>query len=1193
MVAERKGTIVKTLAGMASMMIILGSFGAHAQDLANIVGTLTDASGAVIPDVQVAVANPERGFIRRVVSDSAGEYQAARVPIGNYTITIEKTGFEKLVRSGITVQVGQTLRVDLQLQVGSATQEVVVNANVAHVETENGAMSDVVTGSQVSELNLNARSYANLATLVPGAATLGTGFSTTSVGPNAPVAVSFNGLPVNIQNWEIDSTNNIDQGSGSGSMMTFPSIDSIAEFRVSTSNYSAEYGKSGGAQIEVVTKSGTKDFHGDLFEFVRNDAFDANDWFINRTIEPNGGSAPQTPLKRNDYGFTLGGPVFIPGHYNTSKNKTFFFVSEEWRKNREGTVFNSNVPTLQMRKGDFSQCDPNSKNYNPVVASGCAVPINPSTNLPYQNDIVPINPAGQALLNALVPLPNNGINYYTAAPSLPYNFREDMFKIDQNITDNIRAFFRFTQDANDQDYLPTLYSGGTFGTVQSTLLMPAKSAVFHLIQTFRPNLLNEIIISDSDDTWVVKNSTGFDSPAGSINKPSDFSLKSLFPANQSQPYLPGISVSGGVPFSFNISTGFGFFYTDPQPAIKDNLIWTHGKHSVKAGFFLLYNHIDTTTNIDEYTQGFLSFSNSSAITTGNALADMYVGRIASYQEYGKVVNGQPLGGAALGHWRQWDFEPYVQDDWHVTSHLTLNLGLRYYWLTPIHDSVTPTNDSLFVPSQYNPAKQAQLDVNGNLIPGTGATYLNYGNGLVQCGSGGVPLGCYKSFHGTYSPRFGFAWDVFGNGKTAIRGGYALTWDSGNPLHNGAGFNGNPPTATNLFGYNIPNYQDVAPGPFGPAYFSNVNLNKWQEIEQWNFGVQHQFPGNNILGVSYVGTVGHHLQQAVNINQVPIGAGTQNVPALAGTPGCDANGNCNVQSILINNLESSIFFVPYRGYTAIEQRQMSGNSNYNSLQVNFRHAFGYGLSLQAAYTWSHELDNMFQSGGSNSNGTNNVNDENLQRWYGTGGLNQAQMLILNYVYDLPFFKGTSHHMVHSLLGGWELSGITSFLAGHPIDLQCGIAGLSTGIGGPAVCNSLGHLGVQKGVVNDPQFGPTPTWFDPSVLGQITVPQLSANNQPGMFGYLGKDPLTGPGRNNWDLALLKNFALPWFHGEHSSAQFRLETYNTFNHPQWTAVNLFCSSLTAPGAPCNGSENIGNGEVASAASPRILQLGLKFTF
>jgi len=296
---------------------------------------------------------------------------------------------------------------------------------------------------------------------------------------------------------------------------------------------------------------------------------------------------------------------------------------------------------------------------------------------------------------------------------------------------------------------------------------------------------------------------------------------------------------------------------------------------------------------------------------------------------------------------------------------------------------------------------------------------------------------------------------------------------------------------------------------------------------------------------------------------------------------------------MNNLQPSAFFVPYRGYANIAQRQMTGNSNYNSLQVNFRHTFGYGLSFQTAYTWSHELDDMFQSGGANSGGTSGINDENLHRWYGTGGLNQAQMLILNYVYELPFFKRASNPLARNVLGGWQISGISSFLTGTPIGVTCGINGMSTGIGGPTGCNALGPLGIKKSIVDDPQFGPTPTWFDPSLLGQPAVSQLYANNQPGMFGYIGKSALTGPGRNNWDLALMKNIQTPWFRGEHSSVQFRAESYNTFNHPQWNGINLFCSGATAPGAPCNGDQNIGNGEVASAARPRILQLGLKFIF
>jgi len=1186
---------MRRLVALAGVMIFLASFRASAQDLANIVGTITDATGAVIPGVEVTVTNADRGFTRKVESDSAGEYTAPRVPIGSYVIALEKTGFQKLVRGGITLQVGQTLRVDLQLQVGSTSQEVSVNATVTHVETETSAVSDVVTGSQVSQLNLNARNFANLATLVPGAATVATGFDTSHVGPMANTGISFNGLPVNIENWEVDSTNNVDQGSGSGSLQTFPSIDSIAEFRVSTANYSAEYGKSGGANIEVVTKSGSKDFHGTMFEFVRNDHFDANDWFINRTIDPTGGSAPKTPLKRNNFGFTLGGPVFIPGHYNTSRNKTFFFVSEEWRRNREGTVISQNVPTLRMHQGDFSECDATSSNYNPVVASGCVVPTNPATNTPFQNDVVPMDPTGAALLNGLVPLPNNGINFYTAAPTIPTNFREDMFKIDHNITDNVRLFIRYTQDSNEQDIVPTVWSGSNFGTVETRLAIPTKSVVIHLTQTFTSNVLNEFIASYSDDKWNTTNYTGFGSPAGSIDKPSGFLLKTIFPANQSDPILPGISVNGGIPSPFLQATGFDYFFWDPQTSIKDNLVWTRGAHSLKMGFFLLSNHINQTSNIVNDSRGFISFGtgNGSSISTGNGLADMFLGRIANYQEYGRVVNGNLLGGAELGHYRQWDFEPYFQDDWHVTSHLTLNLGVRYYWLTSFHDVTKPTNDSLFVPSLYNPANEAQLDSSGYLIPGTGANYLNYGNGLVECGTGGVPVGCYKSFRGTVSPRLGFSWDPSGHGTTAIRGGYALTWDNGNPLQNAAGFSGNPPTATNLFGYNILGYDNVAAGPLGPASFSNMNFSKWQEIQQFNLGVQHQFPGNNILSVSYVGSLGRHIQQTININQVPVGVGTENVPALAGTTGCDAQGNCDVQSILMSDVQSTEFFVPYRGWTSIEQRQMTGNSNYSSLQVNFRHAFGRGLTFQTTYTWSHELDNMFQSGDVNGSPTNGINDENLHRWYGTGGLNQTQMLLLNYVYELPFLKHASNRAARYVLSGWQIGGISSFLTGTPLSVTCGINGMSTGIGGPTGCNSLGHLSIKKGVVNDPQFGPTPTWFDPSLLGQVTVNQLSADNQPGMFGYIGKSALTGPGRNDWDLALFRNIQVPWFKGEPSSLQFRLETYNTFNHPQWTGVNLFCTGATTPGGPCNGDQNIGNSEVSSAARPRILQLGLKFIF
>jgi hypothetical protein len=1157
--------------------------GGWAQDTATIVGTVTDSSGAVVPTAKVTVSNSQKGFTRNLTTDSAGEYTAAKIPIGSYVVSAESPGFRRQVLTNISLDVGQTLRVNLTLTVGEQTQSITVEGNVAKVETETGSISGVVTGSQISQLNLNGRNFTNLATLIPGAAP--GGYDPSSIGVLASSGISFNGVPTVYNNWEIDGTNNSDQGAGSTANMTYPNIDSLAEFRIVTSNYSAEFGKNAGATIEVATKAGTRQFHGDLFEFVRNDVLDANDWFLNRQIAPPGGKAPKTPLKRNDYGFTIGGPAYIPGHYNTTKSKTFFFWSEDWRQNRQGTVVSAPVPTTLMRQGDFSQCDPASGNYNPVVASGCVLPVNPATQQTYPGDIVPIGASGAALLAGLVPLPNSGVDVYTAAPSLPTHWRQDMIRVDQNIGDKTSIFVRYTQDAYEQTYVPTLWSNSNYDTVKTEWTSPAKSAVIHFTRSLKPNLMNEFIMGFSADVNTVHNVAGPSSPAGSIDKPSGYTVKTIFPANATVPLLPSISIGGGLPWGIAESTGFEYFFWGPITTLKDNLVWTKGKQVIKMGFYVQDSHLNQTTYSSPYAEGSLNFSTSDPKSTGNALADMYIGQIASYGEFGRVISGQLVGGYGLGHWREWDFEPYLQDDWKVTPKLTLNLGVRYVMPTIYHDIRTPTNDSIFIPSQYNPANEAQIDINGYLIPGTGATFLNYGNGLEECGSGQVPAGCVKPSRSGIAPRFGFAWDPTGSAKTVIRGGYGISYDVSNGNEQASGFFGNPPSVASPFGFNIDGYDKIVSGPISPTSMNNVPLQaKWPSVQQFSLGVQHEFPGNNFVSVSYVGSQGRHLGHNRNMNQVPTGGGTENVPALAGTTGCDASGNCDVQNILINNLQPSIYFVPYRGYTGINIREWAGVSSYNSLQANFRHSVGHGLTFQAAYTWSHTIDDQGEGG---------VNDYDISRWKATSGLNQAQLLVMNYVYQVPFFAHSTNSFLRNGLGGWEISGITNFLTGQPIDFGCGINGLSSGVGGGVRCNSIGKVRIEKGTYDDLQFGPTPTWVNTGTFGQINMDQLPANGEPGMFGYMGRNPLTGPGRNNWDMALLKNFQTPWFNGEHGTIQFRWETFNAFNHPQWNGVSVGCSGATAPGQPCTGPDNLGNGEISSAWPARIMQFGLKFVF
>jgi hypothetical protein len=1166
-----------------------------AQDQATIVGTVTDSTGAAIPSARVTISNAEKGFVRNLTSNADGAFSAPSIPIGDYVVTAEAPGFQKLVRKGITLTVGATQRVDMQLAVGTVTNEVTVTGNVPHVQTESAVVSDVVSGTQIANLNLNGRNFVALSLLMPGAMP-DNSLDTSQVSVMGYANISFNGNRMEYSNWEVDGGNNADEGSGGLAFNTTPSLDSIAEFRINTSNYGADIGRHPGADIEIVTKSGTKDFHGSAYEYVRNDVLDANDWFANREIAPPGGNAPKTPLKRNEFGYTLGGPFYIPGHYNTDKSKTFFFWSEEWRRYRQGEVLTSAVPSVRMRKGDFSECDPASSNYNSLI-SNCTIPKDPATGLPFSGDIVPVDPNGAALLNADVPLPNNGVDNYIAAPSVPTDWREEQLRVDQNIGDKTSVMVRFTSDAWDQVAVPALWTSSSFDTGISEFSSPGKSAVMHLTHSFNPSLMNELVLGYTVNHIYITPAAGPSSPAGSIDKPSSWTATTIFPPNKNVPLLPGISVCGGTPFCMVEDAGpRPWNNAGPTYTLKDSVGIIQGHHNIKVGIFLEKYEKNEQPQPSAGAQGFLTFNSSNAVTTENALADLFLGRIAQYQEETFTVNGVPVGGYGRGHWRFTDFEPFIQDDWKISRRLTLNLGLRYYYYVPMHDVTKPTLDSSFIPSLYNPAVQAPLDANGNLAPNpaTGQiyNYTIFGNGLVQCGAGQIPKGCMHSSYGTWGPRFGFAYDPTGRAKTVIRGGYGLYYEFGNGDEtNSENLGGQPPEHLLPSIYNVIGYQSIQPGPLGPASATALPLyQKWPAVQQFSFGLQHEFPGGNLATINYAGTLGRHLGNSFHINQVPNGVTTLNVPALAGSTGCDAAGNCNVQAILINDILPASFFVPYTGYSSITKRENNGVSEYNALQANLQHRVGHGLTFQAAYTWSHNIDtasDAFYAG-------SGIDDSNFSRWRGTSNLNRTQTLQMSYVYDMPFFQHSGNRAARIGLGGWELGGITSFFTGQPVDFNCGISGMSSGIGEGIRCNTLGPLKIKKGVVNDPQFGPTPSWFDPDVIAQPNLAQLYSNGEPGMFGYMGRNILTGPGRNNWDMDLLKNFKIPWFGGEQSTLQFRWETFNTFNHPQWKTVTAYCGGNTPPGEPCNGNvNNLGNGEVSGAWQPRIMQFALKLIF
>lgn len=1202
---------LRSLALVAAFVLCISVSGL-AQDAGTILGTVTDTSGAVIPGVKVTVTNSEKAVNREVTSSSSGEYVVPKIPLGNYTVTAEAHGFQKLLRTGIFLDAGQTLKVDLQLTLGQVTQEITVSGEVQRVNTESGAVNTVITAKQVTDLNLNGRNFTALTMLVPGAAS-NNAFDSLHMGfGSGQERISFNGSRENDVNVEVDGGNNNDEWGGGRNVVTFPNIDAIQEFSITTSNYGADVGKRNGALVQVVTKGGTKDFHGTAFEFVRNNDLDANDYFVNRIIHPASAganfNAPKQPVKWNLFGYNIGGPVYIPGGYNADKTKTFFFWSESWARYREGNsygvtgpVLTANTPTLRMRQGDFSECDPASANYVAYVASGCVIPKNPANGLPMDTLAgagYAVDPNATAILNGLIPLPNNGLlNGFVDAPNLPNNYRQEDIRVDQNVGTKTSMFGRFTQE--NHQFLAT---GGTYDTLELHYGLTSKSATYHIIYNIKSNLLNEVIVGWENDWQHYNTQAGPTSPAKSLLKPSTWTAGTLFAANKTVPagiVLPYVTVSGGTPDGFTMaSSGLNNINTyHPSMTVKDNVIYNIGKMNLKMGIYLLDSHATDYTSTANYPQGVFNFNTGSTLTTGDGLADMLLGRIASYGEGSPIVGGKPIGGFGLVRDRMKSFEPYFQDDWKITRRLTINLGVRWQYRWGLTEGSHPTQATDFYPAEYSRTAAATLGFSPTksiiINRGTGSDYTSYGNGLVQCGSGGTPTGCINPYYGAFGPRFGFAYDPKGDGKTAIRGGFGVFYDVGyghtpGPVASAGG----PPTTLSPTISNIDGYTNITGGLIGP-----VGFNAWDPkerrpmINNYNLTIEHEFTGNNVFTLAYVGMFSRRLDASRNINQIGLNATTMNVPALAGTSGCDSSGNCNVQAILIHQAISEVnFFRPFLDYGQIRFLNDTGTSNYNSLQATYRHTFGHGLTVSTAYTWEHSLDLI--TDGTTTNATDYLS--NLERWYSNGDLDRRQLVQASYVYDLPFFRNHPNHFVRNGIGGWHLSGISSFFTGVPVDFSCTESGYQTGIGTSGRCNT-GNYGIAKGTITDSRYGSVPQWFDPAQITMASLSQMNADGAPGMFGYMARNALHGPGRNDFDMALLKDFGLPWFRGEQAKLQFRFETYNTFNHTQFKTINASCSSTTPFGSNCSGptNGNLGNGEVASAWQPRQIQLGLKFVF
>jgi hypothetical protein len=1134
-----------------------------AQDTASITGTVTDATGAALANAQVTVSSSERGINRATTTNSSGDYLVAGLPSGVFNVTVAAPGFKKYEAKGVILRVAQKARNDVTLQIGAATTEVTVEGiNVAQVETQSSDLSGVVTGTQISQLQLNGRNFTQLVTLIPGVSNQ-TQQDEGTVGVYGNVGYSMNGGRTEYNNWEIDGGDNMDNGSNT-TLNVYPNLDAIAEFKVLTSNYGAQYGRNGSGTVEVVTKSGTKSFHGTASYFGRNDFFNALNFF-----DPAG---PAPEYKKHDWGYTVGGPVTFPG-YNKGRDKTFFFWSQEWRREIvPGQTFQVPVPSLAERGGDFSDLCP-----------GADCPTDPRTGLPFDGSLgpLPVDVNAQALL-VEIPEPTAAgsvcgsgfVGCFNASPANATTWREELVRVDHNFNSKLQATFRYIHDSWKTVTPTTLWSCGdldngcSFPTIQTNFVGPGTSTVFRLTANATPTLLNEFVFSYTGD-HIFLNNIG----PGAAPRPSSMTMTGLFPFLGTN--LPGIFVTGNSAYSFEEDPSYiPWDNANPTYTVRDNVTKIIGKHNLQFGAYLVIAQKNETSSFGD-TGGMLTFDSSNANSTGNAFADFLIGRIDHFQQ----VNAQPKY-----YFRYKILEPYFQDDWHVTSHLTLNLGLRVSLFGTYREKYNQTFN--LEPGLFNPANAPAFAADGSLIDPVTLQPLAINdprvfNGIAQCGGTGQPAGCVEGHLFNPAPRVGFAWDPKGDGKMSVRGGYGIFFEHGNGNEqNVEALEATAPLVLNPTQPNIAGYTSIGSGggtilAFPLGFNAIATRGVWPYVQQWNLDVQRELPQHIVASLAYVGSKGTHLGLRRDLNQLHSLSPSLNPyqPGEAIGPDDCTNGT-TPSGVPITGQAAINFGVacgndpnpnrPFVGFSSINFMQYAGDSIYNSMQVSLRRSLA-PLTLSVAYTYSHAIDDA--SSGGAFNAPSFVDSYNLLSGRASSDFDQRHILNIGYVYDLPLFRGAG--MTERLLGGWQFSGITQIQTGVPFSVT--YSGFSDNAG---VSNGSGP-GTYADLVGDPNASPGPS---PGGHGPLLYnPSAFAPPRGLTFGNSGRNSLRNPRTTNFDMALFKHFKI----NESTGFEFRAEAFNVFNHTQWNGVN---SDVASPGDFMRPG---------GAHRARIMQFGAKFIF
>lgn len=1106
--------VLVAFGGIAVAQVITGT----------ISGTVKDSSGAVVPNATVTVTNTDKNIVVRTTkSDGVGGYTAPLLPVGHYTVTVEASGFTKTSRNNIALNVNENLTVDFALQVGSTSQTVTVEAAALQVNLQNAQAQTVITGTQIRELAINTRNYEQLVSLMPGVSTqlpsdqLYVG-ATRPTGGSNQINFSINGGRPTQNEWSIDGADNVDRGANL-TLLAYPSVDSIEEFSVQRGQYDAEYGRSSSGQINVITKAGGSQFHGDAYEFFRSDVLAANNFFLNRA------GIARPPLRYNDFGGTVGGPVFIPGVYNTDRNKTFFFFSEEARRVITYTAFDAQVPSAAQRQGTFS---------TPVCLNvSCSQTGTQVTN---------IDPAAKAYLTDIInklPVPAAGCTPgatcdITTTGRNIFNLHQEIVRVDQVFSPSFTVFGRY-----ENDTIPTKEPGGLFtasglpAVSNTTTNAPGRVISLHATNTFSPTLLNDGGYNYSHG-GITSNPTGLDS---TVNSP-DVANAVTLPFTSTLSRVPDLSFG-----NYASILGFGPYrdFNDDHNAF-DNLTKIIGRHTMKFGF--TYNWYQKNENAARGNQGSFTFS---SVGPGGQTGDPDQ-EFASFLE-GNVQNFTQTSQDFRAIIRQQELEVYAQDDFRIRPNLTISFGIRNSTFRQPTDA--GHHLTTFDPAAYNPAQAPQIDPStGNLVPGTG----NPLNGIIV-GGGTSPFGnaVVEQRNLNLAPRVSFAWDPFKTGKTSIRAGYGIYYDSPAISWDETAVFNNPPfvTSANIGATTLDRPAGTSAPNLGPPVLTGIGTN-WRQpsTQEWSLDIQREVMPKLIVDVGYYGNKGTHLLGDVDINEPTPGAYVTALAPFGVTPPIKT----------FKATEQLNFIRPFKGYDAMNIFSTEFDSNYNALQVAVQKRFGANSLLNVNYTWSHGLTDA------QSDFTTPVVTSNLRLDYGPTVFDRRHILNLNYVYYVPFFQSQQGFVGH-VLGGWEVSGIVSAYSGRPFT----VFDFSED---PAGIGVLGFSGATErpDEVSNPNSGAPHTflhWVNKSAFSHVPTGQIRVGNAP-------RGAVTGPGLQRWDISLFKNTKI----NERFSTQFRAEAFNVFNHTNFDAISTsFTSGIF--------------GRVTAVRDPRILQLGMKLYF